>query len=56
MTYQALYSLNALGCPIPKTRFFEECKVYGGFTEVPLSLPPYLEPTFYAIRGMKLFG
>ncbi|MBO8173855.1 MAG: hypothetical protein H0Z18_01205 [Thermococcus sp.] len=56
MTYQALYSLNALGYPIPKTRFLEECEVYGGFTEVPLSLPPYLEPTFYAIRGLKLLG
>ena len=56
MTYQAIYSLNVLGYPIPKTRFFEECEVYGGFTEVPMSLPPYLEPTFYAVRALKLLG
>ena len=30
--------------------------MHGGFTEVPYSLPPYLEPTFYALRGLKLLG
>ncbi len=53
MTYQALFSLNFLGYNT-STRFFKKCEVYGGFTEVPLSLPPYLEPTFYAIRGLKM--
>ncbi|WP_461866778.1 prenyltransferase/squalene oxidase repeat-containing protein [Thermococcus sp.] len=56
MTYQAIFSLNALGCGVPKTRHFDACEVYGGFTEVPYSLPPYLEPTFYAIRGLRLLG
>lgn len=54
MTYQALFSLNALGYDTLKTPHFKRCEVYGGFTEVPYSLPPYLEPTFYAIRGMRL--
>lgn len=54
MTYQALFSLNALGYDALKTPHFKRCEVYGGFTEVPYSLPPYLEPTFYAIRGMRL--
>lgn len=53
MTYQALFSLKSLGYRI-STRFFRKCEAYGGFTEVPLSLPPYLEPTFYAIRGLKM--
>ncbi|MCO6041945.1 prenyltransferase/squalene oxidase repeat-containing protein [Thermococcus alcaliphilus] len=56
MTYQAIFSLNALGYPIPKTRHFHRCEVYGGFTEVPYSLPPYLEPTFYAVRGLRLIN
>ncbi|ASJ11240.1 hypothetical protein A3L12_08010 [Thermococcus sp. P6] len=56
MTYQALFSLNALGYKALKTQHFKRCEVYGGFTEVPYSLPPYLEPTFYAIRGMRLIG
>ncbi|GAB6102334.1 hypothetical protein JCM16138_15570 [Thermococcus atlanticus] len=54
MTYQAIYSLNALGYEVPRTRHFDSCEVYGGFTEVPYSLPPYLEPTFYALRGLRL--
>ncbi|KUK18303.1 prenyltransferase/squalene oxidase repeat-containing protein [Thermococcus sibiricus] len=56
MTYQAIYSLNSLDYKIPKTSHFHRCEVYGGFTEVPYSLPPYLEPTFYALRGLKLLG
>ncbi|RLF76854.1 prenyltransferase/squalene oxidase repeat-containing protein [Palaeococcus sp. (in: euryarchaeotes)] len=54
MTYQALFSLRALGYDALKTPHFKKCEVYGGFTEVPYSLPPYLEPTFYAIRGMRV--
>jgi len=56
MTYQAIFALNSLGYGIPKTKHFHRCEVYGGFTEVPYSLPPYLEPTFYALRGLKLLG
>ncbi|WP_232054702.1 hypothetical protein [Thermococcus sp. 2319x1] len=56
MTYQAIFSLNALEYPVPKTGHFHKCEVCGGFTEVPYSLPPYLEPTFYALRGLKLLG
>ncbi|WP_461863467.1 prenyltransferase/squalene oxidase repeat-containing protein [Thermococcus sp.] len=56
MTYQAIFSLDALGYSAPRTRHFDACEVYGGFTEVPYSLPPYLEPTFYAIRGLRLIG
>ncbi|CAB49650.1 prenyltransferase/squalene oxidase repeat-containing protein [Pyrococcus abyssi] len=58
MTYQALYTLNSLGIK-EKTRHFELCEVcgdWGGFTEVPNSLPPYIEPTFYALRGLELLG
>jgi len=57
MTYQALYSLRNLGYRPPKSEHFrkvEVCGDWGGFTEVPYSLPPYLEPTFYAIRGLEL--
>ncbi len=57
MTYQALYSLNALGYRPPKARHFKNCELcgdWGGFTEVPYSLPPYLEPTFYGTRGIEL--
>ena len=56
MTYQAIFALNSLGYEVPKTKHFHRCEVYGGFTEVPYSLPPYLEPTFYALRGLKLLG
>lgn len=56
MTCQAIFSLNALGYPVPKTGHFHKCEVYGGFTEVPYSLPPYLEPTFYAVRGLRLIN
>ena len=56
MTYQAIFALNSLGYGTPKTSHFRRCEVYGGFTEVPYSLPPYLEPTFYALRGLKLLG
>ncbi|RLF90999.1 hypothetical protein DRN82_02735 [Thermococci archaeon] len=58
MTYQALYSLNFLGQRID-TGHFELCEVCGdrgGFTEVPNSLPPYIEPTFYALRGLQMLG
>ena len=57
MTYQALYSLRTLGYRPPKSEHFrkvEVCGDWGGFTEVPYSLPPYLEPTFYALRGLEL--
>ncbi|WP_297069438.1 hypothetical protein [Thermococcus sp.] len=59
MTYQALYSLHALGYRPPKSRHFKNCELcgdWGGFTEVPYSLPPYLEPTFYGTRGLELQG
>ncbi len=59
MTYQALYSLRALGYRPPRTDHFkrvELCGDWGGFTEVPYSLPPYLEPTFYGARGLELSG
>ncbi|WP_297093015.1 hypothetical protein [Thermococcus sp.] len=59
MTYQALYTLNALGYRPPKSPHFRNCELcgdWGGFTEVPYSLPPYLEPTFYATRGLELQG
>ncbi len=59
MTYQALYTLHALGYRPPKTPHFRNCELcgdWGGFTEVPYSLPPYLEPTFYAVRGLELQG
>ncbi len=59
MTYQAICSLRTLGYRPPRTRHFrkvEVCGDFGGFTEVPFSLPPYLEPTFYALRGMQLQG
>jgi len=59
MTYQAIFSLRTLGYRPPKTRHFrnvEVCGDFGGFTEVPFSLPPYLEPTFYALRGLELQG
>lgn len=58
MTYQALYTLSSLGRK-EDTRHFELCEVcgdWGGFTEVPNSLPPYIEPTFYALRGLELLG
>jgi len=58
MTYQALYSLRNLDYRPPRSEHFikvEACP-WGGFTEVPYSLPPYLEPTFYALRGLKLQG
>jgi len=57
MTYQALYTLRALGYRPPKSPHFKNCELcgdWGGFTEVPYSLPPYLEPTFYATRGLEL--
>ncbi|WP_297507440.1 hypothetical protein [Thermococcus sp.] len=59
MTYQALYTLYALGYKPPKSPHFRNCELcgdWGGFTEVPYSLPPYLEPTFYATRGLELQG
>ncbi len=58
MTYQALYTLRALGYRPPKSPHFRNCELClgGGFTEVPYSLPPYLEPTFYATRGLELQG
>ncbi len=58
MTYQALYTLHALGYRPPKSPHFRNCELcpMGGFTEVPYSLPPYLEPTFYATRGVELQG
>ena len=59
MTYQALYTLNALGYRPPKSAHFRNCELcgdWGGFTEVPYSLPPYLEPTFYGTRGLELQG
>ncbi|WP_297459791.1 prenyltransferase/squalene oxidase repeat-containing protein [Thermococcus sp.] len=58
MTYQALYTLNALGYRPPKSPHFRNCELcpMGGFTEVPYSLPSYLEPTFYGIRGLELQG
>ncbi|AFK22908.1 prenyltransferase/squalene oxidase repeat-containing protein [Pyrococcus sp. ST04] len=58
MTYQAIFSLRFLGKRI-ETKHFEKCEVcgdWGGFTEVPNSLPPYIEPTFYALRGLELLG
>ncbi|WP_457751656.1 prenyltransferase/squalene oxidase repeat-containing protein [Thermococcus sp.] len=57
MTYQALYTLYALGYRPPKSPHFKNCELcgdWGGFAEVPYSLPPYLEPTFYATRGLEL--
>ncbi len=57
MTYQALFTLHALGYRPPKSPHFRNCELcgnWGGFTEVPYSLPPYLEPTFYATRGLEL--
>ncbi len=59
MTYQALHALNALGYRPPKSVHFRNCELcgdWGGFTEVPYSLPPYLEPTFYGTRGLELQG
>lgn len=58
MTYQALYTLRTLGYRPPKSPHFRNCELCprGGFTEVPYSLPPYLEPTFYAARGLELQG
>ncbi|QDA31420.1 hypothetical protein FH039_07150 [Thermococcus indicus] len=59
MTYQALYTLRTLGYRPPKSPHFRNCELcgdWGGFTEVPYSLPPYLEPTFYAARGLELQG
>jgi len=59
MTYQALYTLHALGYRPPKSSHFSNCELcgdWGGFTEVPYSLPPYLEPTFYGTRGLELQG
>ncbi|MBP1912732.1 prenyltransferase/squalene oxidase repeat-containing protein [Thermococcus stetteri] len=59
MTYQALHTLYALGYRPPKSPHFKNCELcgdWGGFTEVPYSLPPYLEPTFYATRGLGLQG
>ena len=59
MTYQALHTLHALGYRPPKSPHFRNCELcgdWGGFTEVPYSLPPYLEPTFYAVRGLELQG
>lgn len=46
MTYQALYTLYALGYHPPRSPHFRNCELcgdWGGFTEVPYSLPPYLE-------------
>ncbi|NJE04659.1 hypothetical protein E3E36_00530 [Thermococcus sp. M36] len=57
MTYQAIYTLHTLGYRPPKSPHFGNCELcgdWGGFTEVPYSLPPYLEPTFYAARGLEL--
>ncbi len=56
MTYQALSTLRTLGYRPPKSPHFKNCELCpeGGFTEVPYSLPPYLEPTFYATRGIEL--
>lgn len=58
MTYQALYTLHALGYKPPRSPHFKNCELcpIGGFTEVPYSLPPYLEPTFYATRALELQG
>ncbi|NJE10444.1 hypothetical protein [Thermococcus sp. MAR1] len=59
MTYQALHTLRTLGYRPPKSPHFKNCELcgeWGGFTEVPYSLPPYLEPTFYASRGLELQG
>ncbi|NJE00854.1 hypothetical protein [Thermococcus sp. JdF3] len=59
MTYQAIHTLRALGYRPPKSPHFRNCEFcgdWGGFTEVPYSLPPYLEPTFYAARGLELQG
>ncbi|MDV3103597.1 prenyltransferase/squalene oxidase repeat-containing protein [Thermococcus waiotapuensis] len=58
MTYQALYTLYALGYKPPKSPHFKNCELcpMGGFAEVPYSLPPYIEPTFYATRGLELQG
>lgn len=59
MTYQALYTLHTLGYRPPRSPHFRNCELcgdWGGFTEVPYSLPPYLEPTFYATRGLELQG
>ncbi|WP_148882209.1 prenyltransferase/squalene oxidase repeat-containing protein [Thermococcus aciditolerans] len=58
MTYQAIYTLYSLGYRPPKSPHFRNCELCpaGGFTEVPYSLPPYLEPTFYAARGLELQG
>ncbi|KUH34690.1 hypothetical protein APY94_00455 [Thermococcus celericrescens] len=57
MTYQALRTLHTLGYRPPRSQHFRNCEIcgeWGGFTEVPYSLPPYLEPTFYAARGLEL--
>ncbi|ACS34176.1 prenyltransferase/squalene oxidase repeat-containing protein [Thermococcus gammatolerans] len=57
MTYQALFTLYILGYRPPRSPHFRNCELcgdWGGFTEVPYSLPPYLEPTFYATRGLEL--
>ncbi|GAB6135304.1 prenyltransferase/squalene oxidase repeat-containing protein [Thermococcus prieurii] len=57
MTYQAIFSLRKLGYHPPKSPHFRNCELcgdWGGFTEVPYSLPPYLEPTFYASRGLEI--
>ncbi|AEK72095.1 hypothetical protein GQS_00960 [Thermococcus sp. 4557] len=59
MTYQAIFSLRKLGYRPPRSPHFRNCELcgdWGGFTEVPYSLPPYLEPTFYATRGLELQG
>jgi len=58
MTYQALHTLYSLGYRPPRSPHFRNCEFCprGGFTEVPYSLPPYLEPTFYAARGLELQG
>jgi len=59
MTYQAIFSLRKLGYRPPRSPHFRNCELcgdWGGFTEVPYSLPPYLEPTFYAARGLELQG
>jgi len=57
MTYQALFTLHTLGYRPPRSPHFRNCELcgdWGGFTEVPYSLPPYLEPTFYATRGLEI--
>ena len=57
MTYQALFTLRTLGYRPPRSPHFRNCELcgdWGGFTEVPYSLPPYLEPTFYATRGLEI--